>query len=238
MSLPLNLFGAHLLAQIEWNLPEWLTVVGFPLVLVGLVLAGLQGRDTKRVAYDASTAARESRNAAERSLTATNTSQEAAEAGKRASEGSALAADSARASAESARVSADAAREAIERTERNLADNHMLILIPQLHALARDFDVAQEAQSREATLAVLSAWVGIASELLGLLEADDSEEAELMRRLDQSASRTSEAKNALIGDKAEIKMATRGLSATYSEVYFQSAKVIGRMRAFSRDRSK
>jgi hypothetical protein len=217
MPLPLNLLGPHLLAQIEWNLPEWLTVVGFPLVLVGLVLAGLQGRDTKRVAYDASTAARESR---------------------RASEGSALAADSARASAESARVSADAARAAIERTERNLADNHMLILIPQLHALARDFDVAQEAQSREAILAVLSAWVGVASELLGLLEADDSEEAELMRRLDQSASRTSEAKNALIGDKAEIKMATTGLSATYSEVYFQSAKVIGRMRAFSRDRSK
>jgi hypothetical protein len=180
----------------HWSLPDWLTVIGFPLVGLGLVLAWRHIAEIKRAVS-------------------------AAEAGAKA----------AQAAAEEARQAAIAAREATIRTEQKIADQNLLMLISQAQRLAENLD---RATSAEDGVRLCSEWIGVASELQGILQAGTVEK-QLVDLLERSISAAGDAKNAIIESNQEVNLATAALRHELIQVRAASSRIMGRMRAYTGD---
>lgn len=93
-----------------------------------------------------------------------------------------------------------ATAEAIDRTETRLAQNQMLLLLPQFLVIENDLDFAAENGDRGLARRSLVNCRNVASELAAILEDYESADAEAIANL-RSASRTaSVAKSALISE--------------------------------------
>jgi hypothetical protein len=164
--------------DLDWTFVEWLTVIGFPLVLLGIAARGAQ-------------------------------------------------------------TAAVAAQTAVERTERRLADNHLLLLIPQLGLYRRELDLAVDGPDRRETLRLLGEWPTLASELQGILERIDREtHKKLIRDLARSTTLTGKAKDAIIARREELEPATRAARSLVHAVSAESSKIVGTMKAYVEDPSK
>jgi hypothetical protein len=175
-----------------WSLPDWLTIVGFPLVLLGLALGYSQLRETQR--------------------------QSAA---------GALA-------AQAASTSADEARMAIERTEQHLADNHLLLLIPELQQLRTNLDLAVDQGNREETIRLLGSWLRVASDVQAILERQPSQRRALIKELEKSAKMTGQAKDELIARQKNLEQATRDIRSLITSICASALRIVGEMKAFTR----
>ena len=176
--LPVAVFG--------WNLPEWLTVVGFPLAIAAFGIGWQQLREAKSQSVAAATAAQ-------------------------------------------------AAQSAIERTERHLADNHLLLLIPQLQLLRRDLDDAILGAKRQETIRYLGDWLVVASDVQAILQRrGSSAPQELINNLQRSAKLTGDAKDNIIARKESPVIATREVRPLITKICASSSRIIGEMKAFVR----
>jgi hypothetical protein len=176
----------------DWGLPEWLTVVGFPLVVVALWLGYLQLREAQKQSSAAALAAR------------------------------------------GAGASADAAKTAIERTEQHLADNHLLLLIPELQQVRTDLDIAVDKGHREEALRLLSAWLRVASDVQAILERQRGGHSSLIAELEKSAKMTGRAKDELIARQKDLEPATRELRGLITSICASALRIVGEMKAFTR----
>jgi hypothetical protein len=176
----------------DWGLPDWLTVVGFPLAMVALWLGYLQLREARKQSSAAALAAR------------------------------------------GAETSADAARSAIERTEQHLADNHLLLAIPELQQVRTDLDVAVDKGEREDAIRLLSAWLRVGSDVQAILERQQPGHSALIAELEQSTRMTGQAKDELIARQKDLEPATRELRGLITSICASALRIVGEMKAFTR----
>jgi hypothetical protein len=178
-------FGSF--AGLGWTLPDWLTVVGFPLAISAFAVGWQQLREAKRQSVAAA-------------------------------------------------VAAQAAKTAIERTERHLADNHLLILVPELQLLRRDLDDAILGGRQQETIRYLGDWLSVASDVQAILQRRGaSAPQQLIDDLQRSAKLTGDAKDNLISREQTPEEATRAVRPLITEICASSMRIIGEMKAFARD---
>lgn len=104
----------------------------------------------------------------------------------------------------------EATQQAVERTERRMALNHLLVLLPQLRLIETDLDTAAQENDRKLAMRALVAYSHMASEIAGLLRGQDSVDDALVQRLEQSARAASLAKADLIDNANRMaKSATK-----------------------------
>ncbi|HET7446065.1 MAG TPA: hypothetical protein VFJ57_15570 [Solirubrobacterales bacterium] len=187
-----------------YTFPDWLTIVGFPLALLGIFLGLAQ-------------------------LVSANSNAAASKI-----------------AAEAAQDAAEAARSAIEKTQRNLADNHLLMLLLQIENLISELGyVATLASGPDAGdgtsrrllddrgRQLLDEWIGVGSQLQTFLDHDHEDEKDLIDALGASALVAGAAKGRL-GDFT-FDEATEELRKLTISVEIGCAKVLGKMRAFVRE---
>ncbi len=144
----------------------------------------------------------------------------------------AVAADEA---AKGAETTAQATKEAVERTEKRIADNHLLILIPQMSLYRRELDLAVDRPDRQETLRLLGDWPTLASELQGILQRVDSVgHSKLIKDLERSTKLTGKAKDAIISKRDQLEPATSVARQLITEISASSSKIVGEMKAFTR----
>lgn len=123
-----------------WELPDWVSVIGFPLGIVAFGMAWWQLGRTKK--------------------------------------------------------SADAARDAVRDTQRQLADNHLLVLVPQLVQAQRDVQTAADRGDHEGCQRSLDEWRDVANNVKTLLRKK-GERADLVDRLAEAVAFVVTARDAL-----------------------------------------
>lgn len=156
-------------------------------------------------------------------------------------------ASASKAAAESAREAALAAQKSIEQTERNLAENHLLMLLLQLEGLIKELgataavarsittgDAAAFALIADCGRQVLDEWIRAASQLQMFLDSAVAEEASLIDTLDASATVAGQAKDQLL-QGGSFDDASKELREMTTLVEIGCAKVLGKMRAFLRE---
>jgi hypothetical protein len=105
--------------------------------------------------------------------------------------------------AREAKVAAEAASSAIDRTQRQLRANQMLVLIPQLRWLAQELDTAIAAGDSAMTRRHLDGWRWQAGHVSGLL-LDAKAERRILRALQESVALATEATNSLLKNQRPV----------------------------------
>lgn len=95
-----------------------------------------------------------------------------------------------------------ATRKAVERTEKRMALNHLLVLLPQFRILENDLDRAAEDNDRQLARRALVSYAHFASEVAAILQGQDRVEQSLLVDLKSSAREASTAKATLINASA------------------------------------
>jgi hypothetical protein len=104
----------------------------------------------------------------------------------------------------------EATRDAVRRTEKRMAKNHLLVLLPQFRILEHDLDAAAEDNDRKLAIRTLVAYNQIAGEVAGLLDGQDDIDQDLAKWLHNAATSASRAKADMINNpKKQAKTATR-----------------------------
>jgi hypothetical protein len=93
---------------------------------------------------------------------------------------------------------ASAARQAVERTERRMAINHLLVLLPQFRLLEADLDRAAQENDRALARTALVSYSHFASEVASLLKGQQQVDSAIILELEISAREASVAKSSLI----------------------------------------
>jgi hypothetical protein len=202
-----------------WTFPDWLTLIGFPLVGVGLFLAWRHATEIKKTAEEAGRAATSGLEAAEAARDGSESSKAAAVAAKGG-------ADAARVAAEQARDAAAAAREAISRTEKKLSDQNLLMLIGQVQIVLGELDRAQSGDDWDR---VASEWIDVAGELDGMLKSGGSHK-DLLGLLEPSISAAGDLKNAIYEREEDPEMAAIPLRNQLTLVRAAASRIMGHMR--------
>lgn len=91
-----------------------------------------------------------------------------------------------------------ATRKAVERTEKRMALNHLLVLLPQFHLLENDLDHAAEADDRNLARRSLIAYAHYSAEVAKIIEGQDGINQSVVRDLRKSSSEASRTKASLI----------------------------------------
>jgi hypothetical protein len=204
----------------SWTVPDWLTLIGFPAVVLGLLLAWRHISEIKRAAGEARTAATEGKAASVAAKAASDASTVAATTAHQG-------ADAARMAAEEARDAAKAAREAIGRTEKKLADQNILMLIGQVQTVIDELD---RAETDKEMIRIAGVWIETASQLDGLLKAG-SVHQELVPLLAPSTETAGAMKNAIISEGKDLQMAATPLREELTAIKVASSRIMGHMRA-------
>lgn len=97
----------------------------------------------------------------------------------------------------------EAAVQAITRTEKRMALNHLLVLLPQFQIFEIELDVAAEDDDRKHAMRALSTYKNVANEIASILENQDTVDSELIDRLRVSAHEAVVAKSELVTRKEE-----------------------------------
>jgi hypothetical protein len=124
----------------------------------------------------------------------------------------------------------EATKVAVERTERRMALNHLLVLLPQFRLLESDLDSAAESGDRKLAIRALVAFAYIAGEVAGLLKGQDDVDQDVTNRLSNMARRAAQAKSQLIDNPAESpKAITKEVRSELADV---SALLSGMVATF------
>jgi Zn-dependent oligopeptidase len=91
-----------------------------------------------------------------------------------------------------------ATKEAVERTEKRMALNHLLVLLPQFRLLENDLDHAAQEDDRPLARRTLVAYAHFATEVAAILQGQDKVDQNLVIELQSSAKEASRAKGVLI----------------------------------------
>ena len=128
---------------------------------------------------------------------------------------------------------ATATRDAVERTERHLADNHLLLLLPALVQLRRSIDSAVRLNQAEPLIDYFSDWLEISSEGHEILVRRGTDDSGLHGRLEQTAKIVSKAKDAVVESEASMFDSTRRARSRISEDCSLASAILGRMKAYT-----
>ncbi|MEV0803928.1 hypothetical protein AB0I34_39985 [Kribbella sp. NPDC050281] len=110
----------------------------------------------------------------------------------------------ARTEATAAKESADAATAAVDRTQRQLRANQILILIPQLRWVAQEMDAAIAENDRALTRRHLDNWRWQAGHVNGLLLDDRPSPRKVLKSLQESVSLATTSTSSLLSDSRPI----------------------------------
>ena len=91
-----------------------------------------------------------------------------------------------------------ATRKAVERTEKRMALNHLLVLLPQFRLIESDLDSAAQEDDRALARRSLVAYAHFAAEVATLLQGQDKVDQTLVIDLQTSATQASRTKASLI----------------------------------------
>lgn len=91
-----------------------------------------------------------------------------------------------------------ATKAAVERTEKRMALNHLLVLIPQFRLLENDLDFAAQDNDRALARRSLVSYAQFAAEVATILQGQDGVEQDLVEKLRSSATEASRTKGTLI----------------------------------------
>lgn len=93
---------------------------------------------------------------------------------------------------------AEATKRAIERTEKRMALNHLLVLLPQFRLIENDLDSAAQDDDRPLARRSLVAYAHFAAEVATILQGQDKVDQTLVIDLQTSATQASRTKASLI----------------------------------------
>lgn len=105
--------------------------------------------------------------------------------------------------ASDAKVAAEAASAAVDRTQRQLRANQMLVLIPQLRWVAGELDAAISSDDRDLTRRHLDSWRWQAGHVNGLLKDETPTPRAILKSLQDSVGLATTATSALLKDNAK-----------------------------------
>ena len=91
-----------------------------------------------------------------------------------------------------------ATKEAVERSEKRMAINHLLVLLPQFRLIENDLDVAAQDDDKGLARRSLVAYAHFAAEVATILQNQDRVDQTLITDLRTSATQASQAKATLI----------------------------------------
>lgn len=100
--------------------------------------------------------------------------------------------------AHEAKIAAEAAGVAIDRTQRQLRANQMLVLIPQLRWVAQEMDAAIAGDDRGMTRRTLDSWRWQAGHVNGLLLDEGATSRKILKALQDSVALATEATTTLL----------------------------------------
>lgn len=129
------------------------------------------------------------------------------------------------------RKAADAARDAVQRTEAHLATNSILTLIPAILSLERDLDDAVTDGDCKAAIRGLARWRQLASELRGLLHADENRQ-QLVGLLQRSTALAASAKSSILRPNVDLAKATLACRKEFAEVSEALGVVSGELKNY------
>lgn len=126
---------------------------------------------------------------------------------------------------------AEATAAGIERTERRMALNHLLVVVPQIRLLELDLDRAVEENDRMAAVRALGSYSHVAAEVAGLMADQGVMNEGVLEKLQVSALAATEAK-ARLQDTTNIlpKSATKDFRRSFGEVTTIINAAVGRFR--------
>jgi RNA-binding protein YhbY len=111
-----------------------------------------------------------------------------------------------------------ATRQAIERTEKRMALNHLLIILPQFRLLENDLDSAADTDDRPLARRSLVAYSHFAAEVATILDGQNGVDQKLVHDIRESATLASRVKAALVDAPKErnTKQLTKNVRETIS----------------------
>jgi hypothetical protein len=104
---------------------------------------------------------------------------------------------------------ADAARRAAQFAESRFANNHLLVLLPQLERIESDLQSAVQADNPDIVMHHLTAWRWQAGQLHALLAKGKTPDPDFMKALLQSVTLAADAKRAILESSGPVLKATR-----------------------------
>jgi hypothetical protein len=127
-----------------------------------------------------------------------------------------------------------ATQTAINRTERHLALNHLLFLLPQLQRLEGDLDVAVENDQRDTVIRQLVEWRRLASEIHGLVDGQPFSEPPRTDQLRQSVTSAAVTKRQLVGSsQRSLKATTESVRDDIAAACEYAGSLSARLRSYS-----
>jgi hypothetical protein len=164
------------LAALGWDLPDWFSVIGFPLTLLGLYVGWRELMRTKDAAV--------------------------------------------------------AARDAVRDTQRQLADNHLLLVIPRLLQASRDLEHAVRRPDLEAAQKEMAQWRELAVQVRTLAERKGGERIALIEKIDRAIALIPPAEEALNDGGADPYERTRHARDRIRDAVDEATRIVTERMAF------
>jgi hypothetical protein len=125
----------------------------------------------------------------------------------------------------------EATKIAVERTERRMALNHLLVLLPQFRILEHDLDAAADGNDRNLAMRTLVSFNYLSSEIAGLLTNQDGIDPNLSTQLQSIGRVASLAKADMINNPSkQAKTATKDFRKQLADVTAHVGALIGQFR--------
>ena len=191
----------------DWNLAEWLTIIGFPGIAIGLILAWRHIAAIR----EASDAAKDGAQAAQHAAEEAREAAQAARASVQDTQRKIANQNLLMMMSQVQRVADDLERDVDEQTALRLA-SEWVGAAGELHGMLKALDADGAAGSND-----------------GFMDPED----ELITLLKQSIGVAGACKNAIIERKEEIPMAVVPLRVELTKIRAASAPILGRMRAYT-----
>lgn len=127
----------------------------------------------------------------------------------------------------------EAAKDAVERTEKRLAGNHLLLMLPEIEQAERALDAAAMGSDVTAVANALVTWRRVCSELLGIVRLmPEPDHKLLISLLEKSAETAGHAKSSVIdGKQSDLATATSRVRGLATKVCAQLSSLGSGMRA-------
>jgi len=119
----------------------------------------------------------------------------------------------------------------MQRTEKRMVYNHILVLIPQFRLLEVHLDEAAETDDRRLAIRTLVAFSQLASEVAGLLRNEGDIPPEIVSKLEECAGRASITKASVIDNpKHAVKSSTKTFRGELAEMTTHIGGLLGRLQ--------
>lgn len=122
------------------------------------------------------------------------------------------------------RAAATAAKEAMEESAKRMRGNHLLVLLPQFHAVEIDLDYAVEGEDRRTARRALLAYSRVASQVAELMVPATDAQSQFVTELRESADLASQAKGKLASDaRTTVRSAVAPVQSSISSIASRAA---------------